>query len=105
METATGDDLSPQQKAVMAFLAASPNGHAAMTSIGWKLVRLGLIRKPTHRQGNPYLATTAIMRALDRRGLVVAFQSGRDQWATRMYGLTKAGRSLAATGTEPRGRP
>lgn len=96
----TGDivsaDLNDRQVAALRIVAAAhgPNSNF----IGLKLRRMGLTKNngPV-RTGNHILPAEAILRGLERRGLVRYSRSGRDQWAVKVWYLTPAGEEIVKT--------
>jgi hypothetical protein len=64
-------------------------------AIGYRLRRLGLTSSVGRSKGNDILAATAVLRSLDRLGLVRASRSGNYQWAVQVWYLTEKGKEAA----------
>jgi len=62
--------------------------------IGFCLRRRGFIKKTVLGCGNLVLPAEAVLRSLERRGLVVQGRSDNTQWAIKHWWATQAGEDL-----------
>lgn len=85
----------PEQRRRAILLRLLDKHSLSYNDAGQLLCRRGLLDSATRRACNRCLPGSAVLRALERRGLVVRFNSSRDQWAIRLFSLSKKGREVA----------
>ena len=86
-------NLNERQRCLL--IALLKHHSLSCNAAGDRLARHKLLKRNGASASNLCLCGAAVMNSLERRGLVVRFSSSRDQWAIRLYALSKEGRKLA----------